>query len=84
MAGRDPKQEAAGPSEQKHVSSAMVEAWCKAAKANASPGAMHKLLQVLLTNPLVIATLLISPGDGYTACANLPRLMPLQPPCTSC
>ena len=48
VAGRDPKQEAAGPSGRKHVSSAMVEAWCKAAKANASPGAMHKLLQVLL------------------------------------
>lgn len=30
---------------QKHVSSAMVEAWCKAAKSNASPAAMHKLLQ---------------------------------------
>ena len=44
--GRDPKQEPAGPSGQKHVSSAMVDAWCKAAKATASPGAMHKLLQV--------------------------------------
>lgn len=44
-AGRDPQQEPAGPSGQKHVSSAMVEAWCKAAKANASPSAMHKLLQ---------------------------------------
>ena len=31
---------------QKHVSSAMVEAWCKSAKSNASPAAMHKLLQV--------------------------------------
>ncbi|KAL3162814.1 hypothetical protein ABBQ32_009271 [Trebouxia sp. C0010 RCD-2024] len=30
---------------QKHVSSAMVDAWCKAAKNNASPAAMHKLLQ---------------------------------------
>ena len=32
--------------QQKHVSRAMVEAWCNAAKANASPAAMHKLLQV--------------------------------------
>ena len=24
----------------------MVDAWCKAAKSNASPAAMHKLLQV--------------------------------------
>ncbi len=34
--------------QQKHVSRAMVEAWCNAAKANASPAAMHKLLQVHL------------------------------------
>lgn len=40
------QEEQAGPSGQlRHVSSAMVEAWCKAAITNASPAAMHKLLQ---------------------------------------
>ena len=42
--------------QQKHVSRAMVEAWCNAAKANASPAAMHKLLQVHLCRPHVIFT----------------------------
>lgn len=45
MEGAEEQEQPSTSGQQKHVSRAMVEAWCNAAKANASPAAMHKLLQ---------------------------------------
>ncbi|DBA84942.1 TPA: hypothetical protein ACH3X2_005684 [Trebouxia sp. C0005] len=45
MEEAEEQQQPSTSGQQKHVSRAMVQAWCNAAKANASPAAMHKLLQ---------------------------------------
>lgn len=50
----------------------MVDAWCKAAKNNASPAAMHKLLQVPIFMALVLQKpAIISSGNTCSKTASL-------------
>ncbi len=51
----------------------MVEAWCNAAKKNASPGAMHKLLQVHTPNGWLYCVLTVVNMSAFShgACIRL-------------